>query len=102
MILLIFIELLNQMNSQIFRQPSNLLIMDRQKEKTLQIDMNIIIRLILLFILFLSSQSGIATTTKFITHQYDMNNIVLSEELFGYNTNSSLLNKVIRLKVKLN
>jgi len=49
-----------------------------------------VIRLILLFILFLISQSGIAATTEFTVHQYDVNHIVLGEEIYSYNTTSNL------------
>ncbi len=50
--------------------------------------MNVAVRLIMLLMLFLTSQSGIATTTKFTAHQYDVNHIALSEGIYGYDTNS--------------
>jgi hypothetical protein len=49
-----------------------------------------VIRLILLFILFLTSQSGIAATTEFTVHQYDVNHIAQSDEIYGYDTNINL------------
>jgi len=52
--------------------------------------MNIVIRLMLLFMLFLTSQSGIAATTKFTEHQYDVNHVALSEEIYGYYTTSNI------------
>jgi hypothetical protein len=52
-----------------------------------------IFRFILLFILFMASQSGTATTTKFTAHQYDVSHIALSEEIYGYDTNSNPLNR---------
>lgn len=51
--------------------------------------MNILIRLILLFILLLTSQSGIAAINTFTEHQYDVNHIVLGEEIYSYDTSSN-------------
>lgn len=48
-----------------------------------------VIRLILLFMLFLTIQSGIAATTEFTVHQYDVNHIVLGEEIYSYDTTSN-------------
>ena len=48
--------------------------------------MNILVRLILLIVLFLTSQTGIASKTKFAIYQYDVNHTVLSEEVYGYDT----------------
>lgn len=48
-----------------------------------------VIRLILLFILFVTSQSGIAATTEFTVHQYDVNHFVLGEEIYNYDTTSN-------------
>lgn len=51
--------------------------------------MNVLIRLILLFFLFLTSQSGIAAMNTFTEHQYDVNHITLGEEIYGYDTTSN-------------
>ena len=51
------------------------------------------IRLFFLFVLFLLSASqvaGIASTTNFATHQYDVNHIAQSDEIYGYDTNINL------------
>ena len=50
--------------------------------------MNIVVRLVFLFLLFLTSQSGIATTTKFTEHRYDVNPIALGEDIYSYDTSS--------------
>jgi len=52
--------------------------------------MSTVFRLVLLFMLFLVSQLGIATMTNHIEHQYDVNKTVLSKEIFGYDTTSNL------------
>ena len=52
--------------------------------------MNMLIRLVFLFMLFLTSQSGIATTTEFIDHQYDVNHVALNDEIYGYDNTSNL------------
>lgn len=44
---------------------------------------------LLLLIVFLVSQSGVATTVKFTEHQYDANYIVLSEGIYGYDISSN-------------
>ncbi|HFB65377.1 MAG TPA: hypothetical protein ENJ60_07530 [Aeromonadales bacterium] len=51
--------------------------------------MNMLIRLVLLFILFLTSQSGIAAMNTFTEHQYDVNHIVLGDEIYSYDTSSN-------------
>ncbi len=46
--------------------------------------MKLVVRLILLFTLLLTGQSAIATTIKFTTHQYDVNQNMLSKVNYGY------------------
>ena len=59
--------------------------------------MNMLIRLIFLFMLFLTSQSGIATTTKLVNHQYDVNHISQGEGIYGYDTSSNHRNSHLNL-----
>ncbi len=51
--------------------------------------MNLVVRLFLLCVLFLTSQSGIAMTTGSTEHQYDVNHIALGENVYGYDTTSN-------------
>jgi hypothetical protein len=52
--------------------------------------MTILSRLILLFMLFLTNQSGIATTLEFTEQQYDVSHIAQGEEIYSYDNNSNL------------
>jgi len=51
--------------------------------------MNIVTRLIFLFMLFLTSQAGIAATTNLTGHQYDVNHDTLGEVIYSYDTSSN-------------
>lgn len=48
-----------------------------------------LLRLFSLIMLFLISQSGIATTSNLANHQYDVDHLVLSEKIYDYDTTSN-------------
>ena len=58
-------------------------------EKRSKTVMSMLTRLILFFILFLTSQLGISAMSTFTEYQYDVNHTVLSEGIYDYDTTSN-------------